>query len=78
MPSKIAKAARSQLSDMTTSEIRLMMPETTKVTKKTVTTQRIVRERSFLEASEWVFATKNSPFENSDKMTAADRINLTA
>ena len=64
---------------MTSSETKPMRPETTNVVKKTVTTHRIVRKRSFLEASVWDFATEDSPRNRIVKeMTAAGRINLTA
>ena len=77
--SKIRKATGMELPDIIRSERREMVPETRMVTRKIVTTQRIVfcRSRVFAAASD--FATVKYPFEMNNLIkTAADRINLTA
>lgn len=62
---------------MIASEAKLMVPEIKMVTRKIVTTQRIVLLRSFFVEDWSDFDTGLIPLLNKMK-TAADRINLTA
>ena len=59
-------------------ETKEIIPDTKIVTKKIVTTQRIVLFRSFLAELASDFDTVLIPFKSMIKITVAGRINLTA
>ena len=62
--SKIRNALTMPLRLITSSEIKVKAPEMTMVTKKIVTTQRIVLFRSFFAAAGSVFDTRKYPFKS--------------
>ena len=63
MTIRIRKAAKILLLCITSSEMKEMVPDTTMVTKKMVTTQRIALYLFFFKAAESVFDTEINPFE---------------
>ena len=77
MANRIIKATSIELLAIRTSDVKEIVPDTRIVTKKMVTTHRIVLFRSFLAEFASDLDTSPVSFIENDK-TVAGRINLTA